>query len=130
MGPIAGGDPQSNAIAVIDLLLAAGADMNARICDTSSRTAAIARPSSDDQPPRTDRDLWRHRRGWVNVAKHLIDKGAQLDIKDAAGKTVIDALSATNAGGRENLAGEEMAKADQGGRGRYLIGAAVPRWWK
>ncbi|MFO7324708.1 MAG: ankyrin repeat domain-containing protein, partial [Pseudomonadota bacterium] len=45
-GPIAIGDPQDNAIAVIGMLIDAGADVNARITDTSSRTAIIARPSS------------------------------------------------------------------------------------
>lgn len=117
MGPIAGGDPQTNAIAVIDMLLQAGADINARITDTSSRTATIARPSSMTNRQGQTAIYGAISENWVRVARHLIDKGARLDIKDAAGKTVVDALSAANAGGRENLAGEEMAKLIKGAVG-------------
>jgi ankyrin repeat protein len=102
---------------VIDMLLQAGADINARITDTSSRTATIARPSSMTNRQGQTAIYGAISENWVRVAKHLIDKGARLDIKDAAGKTVIDALSAANAGGRENLAGEEMAKLIKGAVG-------------
>jgi ankyrin repeat protein len=108
-GPIAGSDPEGNALAVIDLLLKAGADVNARITDTSSRTAVIARPSS-----MTDRQGQTALYGaigqnWTRVAKLLIDSGARLDLKDAAGKTPLDALSA-KAGGRDTPSNEQMVK--------------------
>ena len=39
----------------------------------------------------------------------LIDSGARLDVKDAAGKTPLDALAA-KAGGRDTPANEQMVK--------------------
>jgi uncharacterized protein len=113
-GPIGSGDPQTNAISVIGLLIKAGADVNARINDTGSHTAIIARPSS-----MTDRQgqtalfgavgAGNGGRSWTRVAKFLIDNGAKLDIKDEAGKTLIDAL-AGKAGGRDIPSSEEMVK--------------------
>jgi hypothetical protein len=47
--------------------------------------------------------------GWTRVAKFLLENGARVDVKDAAGKTVLDALGG-NAGGRDFRASEEMAK--------------------
>ncbi len=123
-GPIAGGPRfdeanQDNAIAVIDLLIKAGADVNARITDTRSRTAVIARPSSmTDRQGQTalfgavgngvnpDRPNGRN---WTRVAKFLIDNGARLDIKDDAGKTILDAIEG-KAGGRDNPSSPEMGQ--------------------
>jgi ankyrin repeat protein len=122
-GPIAGPRDdetnQANAIAVIGMLIKAGADVNARITDTSSRTALIARPSSMTNrqgqtalfgavgngvnPERPNG------RNWTKVAKFLIDNGARLDVKDDAGKTILDAI-AGQAGGRDNPSSEEMVK--------------------
>ncbi|HMA12970.1 MAG TPA: ankyrin repeat domain-containing protein [Steroidobacteraceae bacterium] len=108
-GPVAGSDPEANAVAVIGLLLKAGADVNARISDTSSRTAVIARPSS-----MTDRQGQTALYGaigqnWTRVARLLIDSGARLDVKDAAGKTPLDALAA-RAGGRDTPSNEQMVQ--------------------
>jgi uncharacterized protein len=116
-GPVAGSDPETNAVAVIELLLKAGADVNAGITDTSSRTAVIARPSS-----MTDRQGQTALYGaigqnWTRVAKLLIDSGARLDVKDAAGKTPQDALAA-RAGGRDTPSNEQMVtliRSAQGG---------------
>mgnify|MGYP005812430105 CR=1 FL=1 len=121
-GPIARLDDevnQDNAIAVIDLLIKAGADVNARITDTRSRTAVIARPSSmTDRQGQTalfgavgngvnpDRP---NGRSWPRVVKFLIEKGARLDIKDDAGKTILDALEG-KAGGRDNPSTPEVAQ--------------------
>jgi uncharacterized protein len=109
MGPIAGSDPEENALAVISLLLKAGADVNATITDTSSRTAVIARPSS-----MTDRQGQTALYGaigqnWTRVARLLVDNGARLDVKDSAGKTPLDALAA-KAGGRDTPSNEPMVK--------------------
>jgi uncharacterized protein len=108
-GPIAGSDPQANAIAVIGMLIKAGADVNARITDTRSRTAVIARPSS-----MTDRQGQTALYGaisnnWTQVAKLLLDNGARVDVKDDAGKTLADAL-AGQAGGRDGASSEDMVK--------------------
>jgi ankyrin repeat protein len=115
-GPIAVGDPQDNAIAVIGMLIDAGADVNARITDTSSRTAIIARPSSMTNRQGQTAIFGAISENWVQVAKFLIEKGARLDIVDDAGKTVLDALEG-NAGGRDNAIGEEMKQLIRGALG-------------
>ncbi len=115
-GPIAGSDPQDNAIAVIGMLLEAGADVNARITDTSSRTAIIARPSSMTERQGQTAIFGAISQDWTRVARFLIEKGARLDIRDDAGKTVLDALE-NKAGGRENVVGEEMVTLIRGAYG-------------
>jgi hypothetical protein len=115
-GPIAMGDPQDNAIAVIGMLIEAGADVNARITDTSSRTAIIARPSSMTERQGQTAIFGAISQDWTRVARFLIEKGARLDIRDAAGRTVLDALE-NKAGGRENEVGEEMVQLIRGAYG-------------
>jgi ankyrin repeat protein len=109
MGPIAGSDPETNALEVIALLLKAGADVNARITDTSSRTAVIARPSSMTDRQGQTALFGAIGQNWARVAKLLIDSGAALHLKDAAGKTPLDALAA-KAGGRDTPSNEQMVK--------------------
>ena len=46
---------------------------------------------------------------WTRVAKYLLERGARVDVKDAAGKTLLDALEG-KAGGRDNTIGEDMVK--------------------
>ena len=103
-----GSDAQDRALAVLPLLLKAGADVNARIADTSSHTAIIARPSSMTNRQGQTAIFGSINWGWTRVAKFLLDNGARLDVHDAAGKTVLDALGG-NAGGRDLRASEEMS---------------------
>jgi ankyrin repeat protein len=77
-------------IASFEILLAAGADINARITDTTSRSARIARPSQF-----TDRDgqTALHRvaeQGWPRVAEYMLAHGADVDAEDALGRTPLD----------------------------------------
>lgn len=102
-----GRDPQGDAIAVIQLLVQAGADVNARIFDTSSRTAIIARPSSMTDRQGQTAMFGAIGRSWTKVAQFLIDNGAKLDVKDKAGKGVLDAIE-NKAGGRDQPISEEM----------------------
>jgi uncharacterized protein len=102
-------DAQDRALAVLPLLLKAGADVNARVTDTSSRTAVIARPSSMTNRQGQTAIFGAINWNWTRVAKFLIENGARLDVRDAAGKTVHDALTG-NAGGRDFQASDEMRK--------------------
>jgi uncharacterized protein len=104
-----GPDPQANALAVVGSLLKAGADPNARITDTKSHTAWIARPSSMTDRQGQTALFGTISRNWVQVAKLLLDHGARTDIKDDAGKTLRDALEG-KAGGRDSAATPEMIK--------------------
>src|SRR5690606_40493472 len=96
-GPIATGDPQDNAIAVIGMLIQAGADVNARISDTSSRTAIIARPSSMTDRQGQTAIYGAISQNWTRVAKYLIEQGARVDIKDRSEEHTSELQS------RENL---------------------------
>jgi ankyrin repeat protein len=81
---------QDKIIGSIEILLAAGADINARISDTSSRTARIARPSS-----MTDREgqtvIFRAaEQGWARVVEFMIANGASVDVVDSLGHSPMD----------------------------------------
>lgn len=81
---------EDKVIASLEILLAAGADINARVTDTQSRTARIARPTAI-----TDRDgqtaLYSAAgRGWIRVTQFLIEHGADADIVDAHGRSPLD----------------------------------------
>ena len=78
---------EQEAIASLEILLAAGADVNLGVDDNQSRTARIARPS-------TMSDRLGHtalheaaRRGWPEVVAWLLEHGANPAAKDAAGRT-------------------------------------------
>src|SRR5690606_11541783 len=69
---------EDKVIASLEILLAAGADVNARVADTQSRTARIARPTAI-----TDRDgqtaLYSAAgRGWARVTRYLVERGAEV----------------------------------------------------
>jgi ankyrin repeat protein len=96
---------EDKVIASLEILLAAGADINARVADTQSRTARIARPSAI-----TDRDgqtaLYSAAgRGWARVASFLVERGAEVDIVDARGKSPLD--EATSLVGGQPIPGSE-----------------------
>ena len=90
---------ESETIASLDILLDAGANVNAAITDTQSRTARIARQNS-----LTDRlgQTALHQvagRGWAEVVAHLLERGANPSLKDAMGRTALD-LATTPVQGR------------------------------
>ncbi len=94
------GNPQDRIIDTLKILLEAGADINARLTDTTSRTGRIARPSSlTDKQGQTalfSAASW----GWADVVRFLLDNGADATVVDDFGKTTVDAAR-NQAGGRE-----------------------------
>ena len=100
-------EPQT--IASLDILLDAGANVNAFVSDTQSRTARIARQSS-----LTDRlgQTALHQvagRGWADVVAHLLQRGANPAAKDAMGRTPAD-LATTPVQGRPVPNGDRIAE--------------------
>ena len=93
-------DAQQAAIATIKMLLAGGADINARMTDTTSRTGRIARHSAINNRQGQNAIFSAASWGWGDVVKFLIANGCDPKAVDDFGKTTIDAARNTNAGGR------------------------------
>ena len=84
------GAVESRVIATLEILLAEGADINARVIDIHSRTARIARRN-----PMTNREgqtalYGAIRFGWPRVVAFLIERGAEVHLVDALGKSPLD----------------------------------------
>jgi ankyrin repeat protein len=102
-------DPEQEAlvIPVLDVLLAAGADLNVTVQDTTSHNAVIARMST-----MTDREghnvvYAAAMQNWNSVVRYLVEeKGADITLRDVHGKTVLDAVKG-QAGGRADRAVSE-----------------------
>jgi len=84
--------------ALLDLLLAHGADVNARVTGAASYSGRIARALTGD-PVNTKSNegmtalhvAVRSRN--ASLVRYLLDKGARTDIKDASGRTPLDVLN-------------------------------------
>jgi ankyrin repeat protein len=82
-------DVQARVIKTIDLLLDAGASINARVTDSHTRTAKmVAYIQGRDHEGQTAL-FAAAEAGWDKVVKHLIDRGADPTVRDAAGKTAL-----------------------------------------
>ena len=103
------GGGEARTIETLRVLLAGGAEVNARIVATYNRTATIARTSSMTEREGQTALYGAIRRGWVDVVEFLIDQGADVDIVDARGRTPID-VAMGNIGGRDNVPSEEIAR--------------------
>ena len=81
---------QARVIKTIDLLLAAGANINARITDSRTRTAKmVAYIQGRDHEGQTA-IFASAEAGWDKVVKHLIERGADPLTRDASGKLALD----------------------------------------
>jgi ankyrin repeat protein len=83
-------DIQARVIKTMDLLLDAGANINARVMDSHTHTAKmIAYVQGRDHEGQTAL-FSAAEAGWDKVVKHLLDRGAEPNVQDAAGKTALD----------------------------------------
>ncbi len=93
-----GGAVGSIDTALLDLLLAHGADVNAQVTGAASYSGRIARALTGD-PVNTKSNegmtalhvAVRSRN--ASLVRYLLDKGARTDIKDASGRTPLDVLN-------------------------------------
>jgi hypothetical protein len=88
----AGGAPNT---AIMDMLLAHGADVNARVTDTKTYSLRISRA-----PSATEGMTALHvaaQRGTVDVVRYLLEKGARTDLVDSNGRKPIDLAAAGGA---------------------------------
>jgi uncharacterized protein len=103
------GDVEGRAIATLELLLTAGADVNASVTDIDGRTARIARLSTMSEREGQTALYGAVKFAWTRVVQYLIDHGADVDIVDALGKSPLD-TALGSAGGRDNTVSEEVAE--------------------
>ncbi len=129
----AAGD-QARTIKSIDLLLDAGANINAQVTNSHTHTAVImAYVAGRDQEGRTA--LFAAAEGGADrVVKHLLERGADATIRDATGKTALDyaraapPAAAPGAGAAAAAAAPAApAAAPAGGRGGPAGGAGGGR---
>ena len=86
-------DPEieDKVIRSLEILLAAGADINARVTDTMSRTARIARPSTLTEAQGQTALFSPAARGWQRVVEYMLAQGADPGIEDDLGRKAVDA---------------------------------------
>ena len=84
--------------ALLDLMLAHGADVNARVTGAASYSGRIARALTGDPVNTTSNEgmtalhvAVRSRN--ASLVRYLLDKGARPDIRDASGRTPLDVLN-------------------------------------
>ncbi len=83
-------DVQARAIATIDLLLDAGANINAVVTDSHTNTAKlVAYVQGRDHEGQTAL-FSAAETGWDRVVKHMIDRGADPTVRDGTGKFALD----------------------------------------
>jgi ankyrin repeat protein len=100
---------EKEVIASLEILLAAGADVNAAITDLQSRTARIARINSmTDRQGQTALHSAAGR-GWAEVVAYLLEHGANPGVKDGLGRTALD-LAVTPVQGRPVPNGDRIAE--------------------
>ena len=100
---------ESEVTASLDLLLAAGADVNGTIMDLQSRTARIARQNSMTDRQGQSALHQAAGRGWPDVVAYLLAHGANPATKDGLGRTAL-ALATTPVQGRPVPNGEKIAE--------------------
>ncbi len=84
-------DLQARAIKVVDLLLAAGANVNYRVTDSNTHTARLAGARGVAAEAEGQTALMvAARLGWDQMVQYLLRHGADPTLRDATGKTALD----------------------------------------
>src|SRR5690606_28401672 len=108
-----GGADQSRSVRTIEMLLDAGADVNARVTDSHTKTAVlVSYVQGRDQEGKTAL-MAAAEGGRDRLVKVLLDHGADPLIKDAEGRTALDFAqpAATGPGGAPAAAAAPAAQA-------------------
>ena len=101
LGPGAPDNVAALSLATMEMLRAAGADVNARITDVTSLTARIARTNTLTGRQGQTTLFYAAEVGRPEVVKYLLDHGARVDVKDDDGRTPLD-MARTKEEGRDD----------------------------
>ncbi len=102
------GNVENRVIATLQVLLEAGADIDARVTDIASHNARIARPSTMSEREGQTALFGAVKFGWSRVVEYLIAQGADVTVRDAMGFTAADAAMGRT-GGRDNTESGRIA---------------------
>jgi len=86
-------DAPQKAITTLDILLKAGANVNARVTDTSSHSGRIARASQMTERQGQTALYGAITRHWTPVVQYLLAHGAKVDVADDKGRTPLVAAT-------------------------------------
>jgi ankyrin repeat protein len=110
-------DAQDRSIATLEILLAAGADVNTRITDVKSKTARMGRGSTLPERGGQSALFGAVQYAWPRVVQYLIDHGADVAIKDDRGVSPLAAASGQG-GSADNKPSPAVAKIIQTAMGQ------------
>jgi ankyrin repeat protein len=120
------GDVQEHAIRTMELLLANGANINARILDSRTHTGKmIAYIQGRDHEGETAL-FAASEAAWNRVVKYMIDHGADPTVRDTTGKTALDYARAPRPPGAGAPAPAKTEPADRAAT-VALLAALVPK---
>jgi ankyrin repeat protein len=114
LGPGVPANVAQLSLATMDILRNAGADVNARITDTTSLTARIARTNTLTDRQGQTALFYAAEAGRTEVVRYLLDHGAKVDVKDDMGRTPVDVAAGNRGGGVEARSGEIAAMLRSG----------------
>jgi len=100
-GPGTTDSAAARSLETMEILRAAGADVNARITDITSLTARIARTNTLTGRQGQTALHYVAEIGRAPVVKYLLEHGARIDVKDDMGRTPIDVAKGTGRGGAD-----------------------------
>ena len=102
-------EAEARAVELLELFLAAGADINAKLPNEYSLSARVGRqPSALTEREGQTALYGAVKFGWTNVVEYLLANGADANVKDAHGKTPLDSALG-GSGGRDNTPSEAIA---------------------
>jgi ankyrin repeat protein len=91
LGPGPPPDVEARSIETMNILIKAGANVNARITDTTSRTARIARTSTMTNREGQTALFFAVQNGRASVVRFLLDRGADVNAMGDGGKALLNA---------------------------------------